>query len=66
MFPLSPIKFLIQKADSRFSIFSHFNPFVPNGPFLYHMKTLENRKKKGWRKGALGINGLILYVPRVN
>ena len=30
-----------------------FNPFVPNAPFLYAMVVF-----KGWRKGALGTNGL--------
>ena len=32
-------------------IFLHVNPFFPNAPFLYPLKT-------GWRKGALGTNGL--------
>ena len=30
----------------------HFNPFVPSVPFLYPLKTSENRK------GALGTNKL--------
>ena len=40
-----------------------FNPFVPNAPFLYPLKTSENRAVS-WcfqvvEKGALGTNGLI-------
>ena len=36
-----------------------FNPFVPNAPFLYPLKTSENCKVfSEKRKGALGTNGL--------
>ena len=39
------------------------NPFVPNAPFLYPLKTSENRKVfdvfRGQRKCALGVNELI-------
>ena len=39
------------------------NPFVPNAPFLYPLKTSENRKFsyifRRWKKGALGTNGLL-------
>ena len=38
------------------------NPFVPNAPFLYPLKTSENLRFfdvfRGWRKSALGTNGL--------
>ena len=33
------------------------NPFVSNAPFLFPLKTSENRFG-GYRKGALGTNGL--------
>ena len=37
----------------------YLNPFVPNVPFLYLLKTSENRKfSGGWRKGTLRTNGL--------
>ena len=40
------------------------NPFVPNAPFLYPLKTLQNLtvfyKFRGQRKGALETNGLNL------
>ena len=36
------------------------NPFVPNVPFLYPLKTSENRKVE---TGALGTNGLIKKIP---
>ena len=38
------------------------NAVVPNAPFLYPMKTSENRKVQ--RKGALGTNGLMKMVNR--
>ena len=46
------------------------NPFVPKAPFLYLVKTSENIITfsdvfKGYRKGALGTNGLKLYLPLV-
>ena len=37
------------------------NPFVPNAPFLYRLKTSENRKVfcfQGVEKGCIGTNGL--------
>ena len=41
------------------------NPFVPNAPFLYHLKTSENRKVvrfsdvfRGQRKDVLATKGL--------
>ena len=34
------------------------NPFVPNAPFLYPLKALENRKV-ALGMGALGTNGII-------
>ena len=38
---------------------SIINPFVPNASFLYPPKTSENcNVEKGYRKGALGTNGL--------
>ena len=30
------------------------NPFVPNAPFLYPLKTSENRKVQGVEKGCTG------------
>ena len=53
-----------------------FNPFVPNAPFLYPLKTSENRKVflcfQGVEKGCIGnkwvdevlVNASILY-PRI-
>ena len=45
-----------------------FNPFIPNAPFTYPLKTLENLRFsdvfKGWRKGALGTNGLNIKDKR--
>ena len=46
---------------------SYVNPFVPNAPFRYPLKTSENITKSFFdvlggervRKGALGTNGLI-------
>ena len=35
----------------------HIDPFVPNAPFFYPLKTSENRKV---RKGVLGTNELKL------
>ena len=46
----------------RFCIVAMFNPFVPNAPFLYPLRTLKNLKVfccfQGVEKGALGTNGL--------
>ena len=39
-----------------------FNPFVPNAPFLYSLKTSQTVRFsdafRGYRKSALGTNGL--------
>ena len=48
----------------------HVNPFVPNAPFLYPLKTSENLTVflrfsdvfSGHRKGALGTNEFIQMV----
>ena len=41
------------------------NPFIPNAPFLYSLKTSENRMVsdvfRGERKGALETNKLKLF-----
>ena len=43
-----------------------FNPFVPNAPFLYPLKTSENRKVfwcfHGVEKGTLETNGLMGFA----
>ena len=38
------------------------NPFVPNAPFLYPLKTSENRKVQGVEKGCTGNDGLIKHT----
>ena len=44
------------------------NPFIPNVPFPYHLKTSENRKVfwclQGVDKGCIGTNGLIFTQPK--
>ena len=49
---------------------SLLNPFVPNAPVVYPLKTSENLKVfwlwfsnvfRGYRKGTLGTNGLIFF-----
>ena len=44
--------------------YAYVNTFVPNVPFLYPLKTLETIRFsdvfRGYRKGALGTNGLRL------
>ena len=54
------------------------NPFVPNAPFLYPLKTSENRKFfwcfnrkvfcffSGVKKGVLGTNGLTVSCEPIN
>ena len=42
------------------TIHKHINPFVPNAPFLYPLKTSENRNVFR-RRGALGTNGLTSF-----
>ena len=45
-----------------------FNPLVPNAPFLYPLKTSKNLMvlfSGGYRKGALGTNGLIQTPPQL-
>ena len=41
------------------------NPFVPNAPFLYPLKTKKTIRFSNvfrwWRKGALGTNELVTY-----
>ena len=45
------------------------NPFIPNAPFLYPLKTSDNRKVywyfPGVGKGVLGTNGLIQLFKAV-
>ena len=42
-----PLSQLTKKSPNHF-----FNPFVPNAPFLYLLKTSENRKEV--EKGCIG------------
>ena len=44
-------------SDLLFKVY--INPFIPNAPFLYPLKTLRfSDVFRGKRKGALGTNGL--------
>ena len=47
--------------EVKICVFRILNPFVPNAPFLYSLKTSENRRFPGvfrrQRKSALGANG---------
>ena len=53
---------LVEKIRS--SHLEVFNPFIPNTPFIYPLKTSENRKFshafRWYRKDILGTKGLIL------
>ena len=57
--PLSQDSFSCKKCLNHLK----FNPFVPNAPFLYHLKTSETFPffyvSRWYRKGELGRNGLI-------
>ena len=51
-----------KKVKQIFFISTFINPFVPNAPFLYPLKTLENLNgflcSQMVEKGALGTNAL--------
>ena len=57
--PLSQDSFSCKKCLNHLK----FNPFVPNAPFFYHLKTSETfpffNVSRWYRKGELGRNGLI-------
>ena len=58
--------FIFRISFVLYSDLHFFNLFVPNAPFLYHLKTSENLRFsdvfRGYRQGALETNGLIHWL----
>ena len=56
------MNYITMKCGTNITHVIRINPFVPNAPFLYPMKTPEtvnfSNIFKGQKKGALGTNGL--------
>ena len=56
-------------TNSRFYVNFHygqFNPFLSNIPFIYPLKTSENKRFsdvfRGYKKGTLETNGLMFFI----
>ena len=63
-FMLNYVKFMLYTVYTLLLKLPDQKPF--NAPCLYPLKTLENRKVtvfRGYRKGALGMNGLSEVGP---